>query len=357
MRSSRMVYIGVIAALALGPGTFACNGESEQEIIDSFIGQQPPVDLTDRMEVERAAFHSQHDWMILQALTGLLYVGTLAEEEGDCPQVIDHSDPETGNTDIEYRGDGCVYEDNGESVTIDGRVSVTEDQMSMRIEYHDLVLTFREEESPCPDAPHTARLSLMGSLSMPAQVDRGETASPGEYDVLLKYDISTYTDECRPVRLTLAHDHEIEIQIVEDQGQEQTIINQHGRSAADNHGSAETASMYQAPSGSFSVDTEDLVLEPYVCSEPTGGRITLSAGENTVVIEPNGAIDCDEDHCAPWTLNGEAQPEPVCGLQGLGCRVSTRAHSGLGVLILLGLSSVFLLLTAWPRRQRVVARQ
>jgi len=340
-------FVAVVAVFALVLGSFACRGRSQHEIIESFIDEAPPVDLTDREVVERVAYHSQPDWVILESLVGLAFFLDL-EENPECPTIIDNSDPEAGITDVEYRGDGCQRQDNGQTITIDGSLRLKGDEASTTVEYDGLVLTSRDEQSMCADVPYDAKLSFLGMVSLPPDAGAVDVAVAGDYQVLVKHDLMLYTDECQLVRLTVAHDQQIRFDTM-DPTHEPMIVNQSGRTAVENHGFTDPEVDFELPEGSYSVERTDLRFEPSVCTEPTGGSITLSAGGDTAVIEPDGAVDCDSAHCAPWSLNGEAQAEPVCGIEGAaGCQAGARGQYGMGALLLLALGS----LCVRPRRRR-----
>lgn len=345
MRGIGMV-VGMVAICLLGATSDPGEDRSQQESIDEFIDRAPPIDLTDRFRVERATYRSMPRKIVDDSLGPLAHVQYLAEQH-DCPRVIDRSDPDAGITDLEYLGDGCRIED--ESLTLFGRVRVIEDGMFRRIEYHDW--TQQEQTSPdvCEGAEFDRQRSWLGTVILPVGEGARDADAAGHYDVLMKYTSRWYTAECALEERGWAHDYEFEIDVMDDGTKEQKLVNQYGRSAiVDPRDPPE-----EEPHVSYQAAREDLALERHVCtSEPISGRILLNAGANTVAIEPNGATDCDGDYCAPWILNGEVQPEEVCDLNDTGCQASAHGYGGMGALMLIGLSLLFMGRRSGARKRR-----
>lgn len=72
------------------------------------------------------------------------------------------------------------------------------------------------------------------------------------------------------------------------------------------------------PTGSVEVTTVDEVIDTSVCSAPLSGNTTITnAADETVVVTYDGAVDCDTDDAASYTLDGKPQGK----LTGISCSV------------------------------------
>lgn len=87
------------------------------------------------------------------------------------------------------------------------------------------------------------------------------------------------------------------------------------------------------PVGTVEVTTSAEVVDNDVCGQPASGNTSLTddAG-NTVVVTYDGAIDCDGDQAATYTLNGASQGK----ITGIACTAAAgrTAPSGGALLVL-----------------------
>ena len=89
--------------------------------------------------------------------------------------------------------------------------------------------------------------------------------------------------------------------------------------------------------------TVDEVWDGTVCGgAPASGQTTIEAAEHTIVITYDGAVDCDEDKNAQWSLDGT----DMGAIDGITCTVSPGAPPSLALLAL-GLAAL-----GWLVRRR-----
>ena len=102
------------------------------------------------------------------------------------------------------------------------------------------------------------------------------------------------------------------------------------------------------PTGSVDVTTTDEVIDNDVCSgQPLSGNTTLTneAGE-TVVVTYDGAVDCDDDQAASYSLDGK----PKGKITGIACALAPgQAGTGGNCLLVVALAG---LLSTLRRRAR-----
>jgi hypothetical protein len=106
------------------------------------------------------------------------------------------------------------------------------------------------------------------------------------------------------------------------------------------------------PSGSVDATTADEVIDNDVCSgQPSSGNTTITneAGE-TAVVTYDGAVDCDDDQAASYSLDGK----PKGKLTGIACTVSPgeAGSGGEAWLLVAALGSCLSTLRRRARRDR-----
>ncbi len=104
-----------------------------------------------------------------------------------------------------------------------------------------------------------------------------------------------------------------------------------------------------APTGTITARTIDEVVDDSVCSgQPSEGRTVIESSDGRrATIEYDGAVDCDDDRTAQWSLDGE----PQGAITGIYCTASNPGlgHGFAGALPFVALAMV---LAARRRRQR-----
>jgi hypothetical protein len=97
-----------------------------------------------------------------------------------------------------------------------------------------------------------------------------------------------------------------------------------------------------APTGTVYVRTEDEVLDGAVCNgQALSGRTRINTGDQSVVVEYDGATDCDDEDSARWYYNGEDRglvDGIVCSAAGPGLGAGGSARMVLSMLLLLGIA-------------------
>jgi hypothetical protein len=86
------------------------------------------------------------------------------------------------------------------------------------------------------------------------------------------------------------------------------------------------------PVGSVEVNTSAEVVDDALCSgQPASGNTTIHNDTNeTAVVTYDGEVDCDADHAATYTLNGD----PKGSITGITCATSPGRNAPAGSLLL-----------------------
>lgn len=368
--------------LALAIGAMGCNGgnagngpdagPSEPELpeqIDDFINETPPIDLSDPATVAAAATYSDPDAVTFTALSWALIAGL--QGDAACPQLIDESDPEAGVARWRLEG-GCTSTDNfaGIETAYEGRIVAEGDRTSTTIRYEELTATWSDE---CEGQPYEARYTLNGFMQVPTLYVLGqepdpmeEAVPPGVYRIAVLLELEGVDEACSPDTFTLAYDVDQEVEIqrpAQDDGvsAERGVYQMNGRVAVHGeliadmeeledlippHGQALALALRpqedgtEMPRGAWRFSAEDYTFEiadevTVECTEPLEGTLTLEAGDDQATILADGAEVCSavgQPACAPWSLNGESQPDELCGF---GCSAGPSAPPPWSVIVLL----------------------
>jgi hypothetical protein len=101
-----------------------------------------------------------------------------------------------------------------------------------------------------------------------------------------------------------------------------------------------------APNGTVSVTTTDEVVDGGICSgQPVSGNTMIeNEVEETAIVTYDGAVDCDDEEAASYSLDGKPQGK----LTGIVCSMGRPCGSG-GALACLGVG--LLLVLARARRR------
>jgi hypothetical protein len=94
--------------------------------------------------------------------------------------------------------------------------------------------------------------------------------------------------------------------------------------------------------GLVEAETDAELIDYAICDSPASGSTTLVSPDHTIVITYDGATDCDPDHAARWTVDGEDRGL----LSGVTCSIA-RGRAAPSPLLLLAIA----VLTR-PRRWR-----
>lgn len=100
--------------------------------------------------------------------------------------------------------------------------------------------------------------------------------------------------------------------------------------------------------GTITATTVDQLRDNSICAgEGISGRTTMTSDDHTVVIEYDGATDCDDNDAAHWSRDGEPQGT----IEGITCSAGGRGAGGPAAVGLIALA------TGLARRRRRTACQ
>lgn len=332
------------------------------EQIDELINEAPPIDLSDPAVVAAAATYSDPDAVAFTALSWALIAGL--QGDASCPQLTDESDVDAGIARWRLEG-GCTSTVNfaATETTYEGSIVAEGDRSSTTIRYEAFTATWTGE---CEGEPYEARYTLNGFLQIPTLYLLGRPADPmdeptpeGAYRIAVLLELHGVDEACNPDIFALAYDvdQSVEIQrpgddpevsveqgiyemsgrvavhgeLVTDMGELEHLTPPHGQAAMLALRPRDQAAMLalrpqdngmEMPRGSWRFSAEGYTLElPDVqgaveCAEPLEGTLILEAGDDQATIFADGAEACSaagQPACAPWSLNGEDQPDELCG--------------------------------------------
>lgn len=308
----------LVALLVAGCG-------SEADAVDRFIGRMEPLNVRDSELVGNAARHSDPGWI---AIMGSMPAGFMSQEGSadGCPRFVDNSDVTAEIADWRVEGD-CTDSESG--VRYEGSIVVRGDMNGTEIQYRDFRLIGPSEPLDSPCAGHEGGATLTGvvrlpMLWIPGLEDSEEPPAPdegGRHDLHILHLIQSVEPDpegaCQDTLTELAYDMTMDAVGGEEYGR----FDMDGRVATRERVRATPGEPWIAagpPASAWSVQASG-----YGRSGEGGGEcylfmtgtLRLSAGGDVAVLSPNPTDSCyklEEPLCAPWSLNGNAQPDLVC---------------------------------------------
>lgn len=322
-----ILALGMISVIGCATGERSAKGDAEPSDgnpVGIYIDETPPADLSTPAAVTAVlAFSDTNSVMTATALPLAALIDAHASDP-NCPMLIDESDAAAGIIDWRLQG-GCTSMD--EEVGIiryDGQLVAAGDADRTVVLFEDFRVAYTVD---CNGIPVELVHRIQGALELPfafsfAAAEPGEPMTPeppsgGNYVVSILVELADVGPACEQTVVGYAYDLRVDVenQPGDDGTPSYDIIQMEGRAAwRDSTGTA------GVPMGSWEISAVDYAWAPEVCaSEPLQGTLTVRAGGEEVTVRPDGATSCDaadQPACAPWSRNGQDQPEPICDYAG-----------------------------------------
>lgn len=298
--------------ILLGVCTFALwacgheDSDGDKGPVDGYIEGQPPADigqLTQAFAIHPNGIIGTNGTVILSAWYEYLQDPTIT-----CPAVEDRSEGTT--TDVTFTG-GCTNDmgtpaDVTDDLSWEGVATFYQDQTMLELSSTGGFSIVQYQD--CDQMDNTRTITSIGTESLVTD-EIGVTWS-GSYRI----DITgPYGVNCEPLTQTVAVSMGGTIDgVFMSSVDTEVVYNTSGQLAVSNYGrwTLETADMVHM--------TDDLTTDgtDSYCAEPISGAFVLKSGGDVAELHPDGATDCTQDACMAYSFNGEAMPDPICGIYG-----------------------------------------
>ncbi|HWN68713.1 MAG TPA: MYXO-CTERM sorting domain-containing protein [Haliangium sp.] len=335
----RKVWSGLLAlgtfwitAVAAVTGCGGGGRRSGFEPVVRYIDETPPAPLRTPDQVAATLVFSNPERVMFTATSLPLILDTDARAvDPRCPRFIDQSDMEAQIVDWRIQGGCTVMDELGAMTRYEGQIVAKGDASGTLVRYEDFKTV---ETVECDAMLVKSVLTLKGEVQVPfaflldAEAEPEEPEDPrepmggygyraGRYVMSVLLESVDVDEECNSVTTGLAYDVRMDIQDEGEGAMGRDVVQMEGHAAR-----RDTAPLMDEPAtiGSWKLSAADYTMASNVCStEPLAGTLTVQAGGDEATVSPDGATSCDESGdppCAPWSLNGEAQPEQICDYTG-----------------------------------------